>query len=295
LARAKHRTKREMARLVRELDPLPDVPARIEPLGPVVKGAGRVSHEKTMLALYPVRHLPPGERPRDWMEPELAAELAGVGGAPTEQSDEPAPARNEAGAVTGPQRFMVQFTATPEHAELVERAQALLSGTPGGASLAAVHLRALRELVSRLETQKYGAARSRPGKTAPHEAPAPSPSAAPVQAAPAQVPRQRGGQHRGRYIPAPIRREVFERDAGRCTYVESTGQRCRETHCLEMHHLQAFGLGGEHEVVNLTLRCRAHNALAAEEDFGRAFVEEKRTTRHESFSRAATDAKADSG
>src|SRR5688572_4339943 len=34
LARAKHRTKKEIARLVRMLDPLPDVPPRIEPLGP---------------------------------------------------------------------------------------------------------------------------------------------------------------------------------------------------------------------------------------------------------------------
>ena len=34
LARAKHRTKREIAKLVRLLDPLPAVPARVEPLGP---------------------------------------------------------------------------------------------------------------------------------------------------------------------------------------------------------------------------------------------------------------------
>ena len=33
--------------------------------------------------------------------------------------DEPAPARSEFGPVTGPQRYMVQFTATPEHVELV--------------------------------------------------------------------------------------------------------------------------------------------------------------------------------
>ncbi|HEY8946746.1 MAG TPA: hypothetical protein VIM73_21030, partial [Polyangiaceae bacterium] len=31
---AKHRSKREITRLVRQLDPLPSVPARIEPLGP---------------------------------------------------------------------------------------------------------------------------------------------------------------------------------------------------------------------------------------------------------------------
>lgn len=36
VARAKHRTKKEIAKLVRELDPLPDVPSRIDPLGPVL-------------------------------------------------------------------------------------------------------------------------------------------------------------------------------------------------------------------------------------------------------------------
>jgi hypothetical protein len=40
--------------------------------------------------------------------------------------------------------------------------------------------------------------------------------------------------------------------------------------------LRAFAQGGEHHSSNLALRCRAHNALAAEEDFGRDFVEKKR-------------------
>ncbi len=42
LARAKHRTKRELAKLVRELDPLPDVPARVEPLGPALMESPRI-------------------------------------------------------------------------------------------------------------------------------------------------------------------------------------------------------------------------------------------------------------
>ena len=37
------------------------------------------------------------------------------------------------------------------------------------------------------------------------------------------------------------------------------------THGIELHHLKAFAEGGEHTEENLTLRCRAHNALAAEE------------------------------
>jgi hypothetical protein len=47
-----------------------------------------------------------------------------------------------------------------------------------------------------------------------------------------------------------------------------------------------FALDGEHTPSNLTLRCRAHNALAAEADFGRRFVEAQReSVLHESFRR----------
>jgi hypothetical protein len=68
LARAKHRTKRELARLVRVLDPLPSVPARIEPLGPApARGIpADPTWEGFVQSFCPVRELSPGERPRDW-------------------------------------------------------------------------------------------------------------------------------------------------------------------------------------------------------------------------------------
>ena len=59
---------------------------------------------------------------------------------------------------------------------------------------------------------------------------------------------------------------------GRCTYASDSGERCRETGLLELHHSLAFARGGAHRVDNVTLRCRAHNTLAAEQDFGRDFV-----------------------
>jgi hypothetical protein len=44
----------------------------------------------------------------------------------------------------------------------------------------------------------------------------------------------------------------------------------------------AFARGGEHRLENVTLRCRAHNALAAEDDFGRDFVTSARdSSQHE--------------
>jgi 5-methylcytosine-specific restriction endonuclease McrA len=86
-------------------------------------------------------------------------------------------------------------------------------------------------------------------------------------------------RRRGRHIPASVRRAVFERDEGRCTYADGSGRRCAETHGLEFHHLVPFAQGGEHTAANLALRCRSHNALAAEEDFGRALIELARSAR----------------
>jgi hypothetical protein len=356
LARAKHRTKREVGQLVRELDPVPDVPARIEPLGPApahgLLRLRRPTWEMFVRSFNPVRNLNPGERPRDWMDDGLAqfandADLAGVVlvsasevsdsasevsafSEPALERSEPAPERSgpsvpsRAEAIAevklgnklppapavGPQRYSVQFTATAEHIALVERAQALLSSSREGASLAEVHLQAMRELVAVLEKRKYGVgARPRAVRKSAANATKEREVAAltEIDAVPASqvgegsrpvdpLERHAGRQpdvdessrQRGRHVPADVRREVFERDAGRCGYVDSAGQRCRETRGLELHHLRAFALGGEHSTANLALRCRAHNAPAAEEDFGRELIEAKRgSMRHESFASAA--------
>jgi 5-methylcytosine-specific restriction endonuclease McrA len=93
-------------------------------------------------------------------------------------------------------------------------------------------------------------------------------------------------RRRGRHIPAAVRRAIFQRDGARCTYLDANGARCRETHRLEFHHLEPFALGGDHRPSNLTLRCAAHNALAAEQDFGRELIEDaKASLGHEPFGR----------
>jgi hypothetical protein len=48
---------------------------------------------------------------------------------------------------------------------------------------------------------------------------------------PQPQPQPKQPRRRGRHIPATIRRAVFERDAGRCTYSSDSGERCRETRC----------------------------------------------------------------
>jgi len=274
LARAKFRTKKELSKLVRELHPLPLVPDRIEPVGLERRVRFNPSWHDVVTATSPlVRQLPPGERPRDWANDANDANEWAV----SPESAETALARVEATRalelppITAPQRYQMQFTTTEEHVGLVERAKALLA-RQAGQSLGELHLRALRLLVTALEKQKF-ATTKQPRQTAavPEARDVPEtrddfPGA--HDDAPA-APRRRG-----RHIPAAVRRTVFERDGARCTFVDERGQRCRETHQLEVHHQKPFGKGGPHTAENVTLHCAAHNALAAEADFGREHMEQ---------------------
>jgi 5-methylcytosine-specific restriction endonuclease McrA len=70
-------------------------------------------------------------------------------------------------------------------------------------------------------------------------------------------------------IPAPVKRAVWERDGGRCTYVSPGGHRCQSRWRLELDHVVPARLGGSATVANLRLRCRTHNTLHAEEVYGR--------------------------
>src|SRR5687767_4328402 len=81
LALAKHRTKKELARLVRRLDPVPEVPSRIEPLGPAPSRlvSPAPTWSQSVAALNPIRELEPGARPRDWMDWTQSAGAANDG------------------------------------------------------------------------------------------------------------------------------------------------------------------------------------------------------------------------
>jgi len=82
-----------------------------------------------------------------------------------------------------------------------------------------------------------------------------------------------------RHVPAAIRDEVWQRDRGQCAFVGSTGRRCGSRHQLELHHLDPFGKGGPATAANLSLRCRAHNLHAAQQDYGRDHIDRKIATR----------------
>ncbi|MEZ4815070.1 MAG: HNH endonuclease signature motif containing protein [Bdellovibrionota bacterium] len=90
------------------------------------------------------------------------------------------------------------------------------------------------------------------------------PKAPKVLAAPALEVNTAKAQDKGnsRYIPQEVKRQVWQRDKGQCTY-ENGGRRCTSKHALEFDHIRAFAKGGGATEENLRLRCRAHNQLEA--------------------------------
>ena len=171
--------------------------------------------------------------------------------------DQHAPGRVDASAdqtrvaPVAPQRYALQLTIGETAHENLRYAQALLGHRPAGDGVAAVVERALEALVRQLEKQKFAAsARPRPG----HRRPSPG----------------------SRHIPAHVRRAVWERDDGQCTFVSDAGRRCEARAWLEFDHVREFARGGEATVAGIRLRCRGHNQYQAERTFGAEFMRGKR-------------------
>ena len=152
-----------------------------------------------------------------------------------------------------PERYAIQVTVGAETREKLRYAQSLLSHCAGSSDVGEVLDRALDALITQLEKRKFGATdRPRPQRE--------NTSADP------------------RHIPAEVRRAVWERDGGQCTFTSAGGHRCSARERLEFDHIEPVARGGRSTEENLRLRCRAHNQLAAERAFGSDFMREKRRT-----------------
>jgi hypothetical protein len=236
LQRAVHRTKRQIEELVAELAPREDAPSSMRRLPP----------RRGQTSPPPVRPLSPDTvalpahvvRPAERKAKDL--ELCPDTVAPSSAR----PARVEPLA---PARYKVQFTASAELRDKLERLQALMRSSVPDGDLATILEEAVTEKLERLEAKRFAWTKA-PRKTLKETNVSPS----------------------SRHIPAAVRRAVHERDGGRCTFVDARGRRCKARERLEFHHHHTpYGRGGDHSPENIRLMCRSHNALQAELDFGK--------------------------
>jgi hypothetical protein len=142
-----------------------------------------------------------------------------------------------------PARYTIQVTVGEDTYAKLRRAQDLLRHVIPNGDPAVILERALTALLKVLS-------RARLAETA-----RPRPSC--------------GTKPGSRHIPAPVRREVWARDGGRCAFVGAEG-RCAETGFLQFHHVVPYAAGGAASVENIQLRCAAHNRWEGERAFGGA-------------------------
>jgi hypothetical protein len=157
--------------------------------------------------------------------------------------------------------YAVQFTRSREDDERFRYLQDLLGHQVARGNLAKVYDRAVRELIAKMERVRFGAcAKPRKGS--------------------------QGASTDTRYVPAQVKREVWQRDGGQCTFVSESGRRCEARGEVEFDHVKEFARGGETTVDGLRLRCRGHNQYTAEQTFGAGFMQTKRDQ-----AKAAADAR----
>jgi 5-methylcytosine-specific restriction endonuclease McrA len=153
---------------------------------------------------------------------------------------------------SSPGNERVAITVQVEAGETYDQlryAEDLLGYAEPSGDVAKVFQRALDALVDKLERQKFAkCVRSRP---------------------------QRGSTSE-RYVPAAVRRIVWQRDGGQCTFVSDTGRRCEARRGIQFDHVDPVARGGEATVAGIRLLCPAHNQHAAEQTFGAEFMRQKR-------------------
>jgi hypothetical protein len=228
LERATHRSKRQIEELVAEIAPRPDAPTMMRKLA-----ERKLAERGTAPTALPLG-------PDPVTVPVLLLRPDGV------SSPASAPVPPAVVQPLAPARYKVQFTASAELRDKLERLRALMRAAVPDGDLAAIIEQAVTEKLERLEARRF-ARTTTPRKGLPETDTSPS----------------------SRSIPAGVRRAVRERDGNRCRYMDDQGRRCPERDRLEYHHRHPFGLGGDHSPQNVCLMCRAHNQYLAEHDYGR--------------------------
>ena len=165
----------------------------------------------------------------------------------------PKPAQSAQLQPLSPARYKITFTAGAELHEMLGRLKGLMRSSVPDGDLATLIEDAVREKLERLEAKRFGKT-GNPRKSLEETETSPS----------------------SRTIPAAVRRTVYERDGNQCRFESEDGRRCTQRDNLEFHHDNPFGRDGDHSPENIHLVCRIHNLYLAEQDYGKAVIEQHR-------------------
>ena len=237
LAEAAGKSKRQIEELVARLSPQPAVPSLVRKLPGRPNLLPEASPALSFGTAAPVA--PPDSSPALASAPQPAP-----------------PRRDERRAVVAPlaeETFKFQFTGSRACHDKFREAQDLLRHRIPDGDLAMIFEKALDVLIEQVRKERFATGRKA-----------------------RQAPARDADASSSRHIPDAIKREVFERDGGRCTFTDEHGRRCGETGALEFDHRDGFARTPLHRADRIRLLCRAHNQHAADQMYGRLFMDRAR-------------------
>ncbi|MBW2292886.1 MAG: hypothetical protein JRG94_11330 [Deltaproteobacteria bacterium] len=192
-------------------------------------------------------------------EPVIPPAVSGPPAPSQEFKSRAAPATPEADKARseplGAERYCVRFVADERVHQQLQELRALLRHSIPDGDVAKILARAVGVLLEQVLKKKIGSCSS---PRSPRSS-KPAASGACSKAA---------SKDPTRHIPVAIRREVWARDGGRCSYKSAEGWRCGSAEYLEFHHRVPWARCREHSLPNISLRCHSHNQYEAELDFG---------------------------
>jgi 5-methylcytosine-specific restriction endonuclease McrA len=147
---------------------------------------------------------------------------------------------------------------------------------PLTADLRRLHVTVSRRFLSKLEAARAALSHARPGASAEDIL------EAGLDLLLAKDAKRRGEVERPQtairpakpdHVPASVKREVWKRDGGRCTWPLASGGVCGSTVRLQLDHVVPRARGGPSNAGNLRLLCAVHNQYAARLVFGGEWME----------------------
>ena len=245
LAAAEHKGKRAIEELLADRAPKPSVRPTVRKLPRRRGGSPELDLPRELIASKG------GDVSASLPRTSRAQEESNAPPGPAGPLEEVPPRSRPQEQPLGQERFRIQFTADRELHATLREAKALLRHQIPDGDLAEIFRRGLELLVADVKRKRFASGMERPRARSSESV----------------------ASHPSRAIPAAIRREVYERDEGRCTFVSETGRRCSSREFLEFHHLDPWARCQQHRADRIVLVCRGHNQHAAVCDYGRRHME----------------------
>jgi len=167
--------------------------------------------------------------------------------------------RKETIQLMAPRMVKIEFSASEALAKKIERAKEILRHAYPHGKLEDIINEALEALLEKKDPERRIARMEKAAVGKEEKSAAPKGN---------QKEERSAGSIQSRYIPQEIRRKVWKRDRGECSYQAPDGKRCAERGALEIDHIHPFALGGDSATQNLQLLCRTHNHYRAQQTFG---------------------------